>query len=339
MKGLSRASTLCVAHTCVWLAFGVSAVSLAAQPTSRPIRQSTTAITGGQSNDQRSTGASVRYPTMLDMTFPEFEAAVKKTDIVLLPIGAIEEHSSHLPLGTDAMNATAQMFQVQEYLRKAGFDTILGPPLNIGITNEGGDWTRDGTYAYPGSLTIRKDTFVALYVDVLRSLHDNGLRRAFLYIGHLGTRHVEAVVHVVEEANRTIEGMTVYSAVDSEMLDRIKLAPSTHILSVDKGRNFEMVARLLGRGTELPRTTHADGAETSWTLHFYPEAVRPGYQRFPQSPSSIFLEVLRSGDRSKNPGGSGGFPFDKASAAVGKQIVDYKTARIGDTILQVVKAK
>ena len=68
-------------------------------------------------------GAQIKYPTMLDMTFPEFEAAVKKTDIVLLPIGAIEEHSTHLPLGTDAMNAVAQLFEVQEYLRKGGFDT------------------------------------------------------------------------------------------------------------------------------------------------------------------------------------------------------------------------
>src|SRR5687767_93186 len=184
MRRLPPATILYIAHTCVCLAFGVSAVSLAAQPT----RQSTTATTGGQSNDQRSTSVSVRYPTMLDMTFPEFEAAVKKTDIVLMPIGAIEEHSSHLPLGTDAMNATAQTVQVQDYLREAGFDTIVRPPLNIGITNAGGDWTRDGTYAYPGSLTISKSTFVALYVDVLRSLRDNGLRRAFLYIGHLGTR-------------------------------------------------------------------------------------------------------------------------------------------------------
>lgn len=282
---------------------------------------------------------TVKYPTMLDMTFPEFEAAAKKTDIVLVPIGAIEEHSSHLPLGTDAMNATAQTFHAQEYLRKAGVDTIVGPPLNIGITNEAGDWTRDGTYAYPGSLTISKSTFVALYVDVLRSLHDNGLRRAFLYIGHLGTRHVEAVVQVVEEANRRIDGMTVYATIDSEMLERMKLAPSAHILSVEKGRNFEMVAQLLGRGTELPRTTHADGAETSWTLYFYPDIVQPGYERFPHSPSSRFLEVLSSGDRTKNPSGSGGFPFDKASANVGKQIVDYKTARIGEAILQALRAK
>jgi creatinine amidohydrolase len=293
----------------------------------------------GQTVEVASSARNVRYPTMLDMTFPEFEAAAKKTDIVLLPIGAIEEHSSHLPLGTDAMNATAQVFNVQQYLRTVGVDTIVGPPLNIGITNEAGDWTRDGTYAYPGSLTISKSTFVALYVDVLRSLRDNGLRRAFLYIGHLGTRHVEAVVQVVEEANRRIAGMSVYATVDSEMLERMKLVPSSHILSVEKGRNFEMLAQLLGRGTELPRTTHADGAETSWTLYFHPEVVRPGYQRFPQSPSSLFLEVLNSGDRSKNPSGSGGFPFDRASADVGKQIVDYKTARIGEAILQVLRLK
>jgi len=293
----------------------------------------------GQAIEGATSARNVRYPTMLDMTFPEFEAAAKKTDIVLLPIGAIEEHSSHLPLGTDAMNSTAQLFQVQAYLRTAGFETILGPPLNIGITNEADDWARDGTYGYPGSLTIRKSTFVALYVDVLRSLHDNGLGRAVLWPGHGGNRHVEAVVQVVEEANRTILGMAVYAAIWAEKLEPMKLAPSKHILSIEKSRNFELLARLLGRGTEMPSTTHADGAETSVTLYFYPEAVRPGYERFPESPSSIFREILRTGERSKNPSGAGGFPFDKASGAVGQQIVDERTARIGETILKALKNK
>ena len=150
MRRLLPASSLYVAHTCVCLAFGVSAVSIAAQPTSRPIRQSTTAITRGQSISQPSTGVSVRYPTMLDMTFPEFEAAVKRTDIVLLPVGSIEEHSVHLPLSTDAINSTALMFHVQQYLRKVGIETILGPPLNIGITYDAGDGTRIADPKYPG---------------------------------------------------------------------------------------------------------------------------------------------------------------------------------------------
>ena len=303
----------------------------------------TTSVMGNdvrsQSNDSPSSGTNVRYPTMLDMTFPEFEAAAKRTDIVLVPMGPIEQHSSHLPLGTDAMNATAQMFEVQEYLRKAGVDTILFPSLNIGITNEADDWTRDGTYGYPGSLTVGKSTFVALYVDVLRSLHDNGLRRAFLFPGHGGRRHVKAVVEVVEEANHRIPGMEVFATINSETLDVIKQAPGAHILSVTKGRNFELLAQLLGRGPELPSTSHADGVETSLMLYFYPDAVRPGYERFTVSPSSIFLEVLRTGDRSKNPSGTGGFPFDKASAEIGKQIVEYRTPQIGDAMLRVLRPK
>ena len=160
-----------------------------------------------------------------------------------------------------------------------------------------------------------------------------------LYSGHLGFRHVEAVLRVVEEANQRIEGMKVYAAIESERLATMKLKPGANILPVEKGRNFEMVAQLLGRGTELPQTTHADGADTSWTLYFYLDAVRPGYRRFPQSPSSRFMEVLRSGGRTKNPSGSGGFPFENASAAVGKQIVAFRTARIAEAIQQVLKSK
>src|SRR5262249_39605885 len=66
--------------------------------------------------------------------------------------------------------------------------------------HEAGDWTRDGTYMYPGSLTVSADAFVSLYVDLLRSLHDNGLRRVFLVSGHFGGRHLKTVARVAEEA-------------------------------------------------------------------------------------------------------------------------------------------
>ena len=266
MRRLPPASILFVVHTSVCLAFVVSAASSVAQPTPRPIQQSTTAITRGQSNGQLSTGAPARYPTMLDMTFPEFEAAVNGTDIVLLPVGSIEEHSAHLPLGTDAINSTAQMFHVQQYLRKAGIETILGPPLNIGITYGAGDGARAADPKYPGNLTVRVSTLAALYLDVLRSLRENGLRWAFLWPGHNAGGHNEALIQAVEEANRTIDGMHAYVMINSEGLQAMRLTPSAHVLSVEKGRNFELMAQLLGRGAEMPRTTHTDGVETSWTL-------------------------------------------------------------------------
>lgn len=273
------------------------------------------------------------YPTMMDMTFPEFKSAAAKTDVMLLPIGAIEEHGSNLPLGTDAMTATAQMFFVQNYLRRKGFETIVGPPLNIGITNETGDWTRDGTYMYPGSLNIGKETFVALYLDVLRSLRDNGMRRVFLYSGHLGGRHLEAVVQVVEQANKKFDGMQIYVMIESERLEQMKLKPSAHLLSLEKGQNFEMLTGFLGVGKEQAFSTHADGTETSLLLFIQPDAVRRGYQSLPQAPSSRFFESILSGDPTKNPSGSGGFPYEKSTAAIGKKIFDYRTSLIGEAVI------
>jgi len=279
------------------------------------------------------------YPTMLDMTFPEFAAKVAKTDIMLLPVGSIEEHGTHLPLATDTVESVAQLTDVARSLRRAGFETVIGPPLNIGITSESGDMKRDGTYMYPGSLTVRADTFVALYVDLMRSLHDNGINRIFLLSGHLGGPHIEAMARAVMQANRTIKGLQAYALIDSERLERVKVAPDRHILPIRKGLNVEMLTKLLGSGVEPAFTTHADGSEVSQMLHFRPDMVRPGFERLPQSPSSKFLEAVATGDRSKDPSGAGGFPTDKASAEIGKTIVDYRTARIGEAILGVLKTK
>jgi creatinine amidohydrolase len=279
------------------------------------------------------------YPTMLDMTFPEFAAKVAQTDIMLLPVGSIEEHGAHLPLSTDTVESVAQLSDVVRSLRRAGFETVVGPPLNIGITSESGDMKRDGTYMYPGSLTVRADTFVALYVDLMHSLHDNGVNRIFLLSGHLGGPHIEAMARAVLQANRTIKGLQAYALVDSERLERVKVASDPHILPIRKGLNIEMLMKLLGSGVEPAFTTHADGSEVSQMLHFRPDMVRPGFAALPQSPSSKFLEAVATGDRSKDPSGAGGFPTDKASAEIGKTIAGYRTARIAEAILAVLRTK
>ena len=89
--------------------------------------------------------------TMLEMTFPEFEDAVKRSDLLLLPIGAIEEHGPALPLATDAITATRQFLEVQRYLHERDVESIVGPALNIGLTHEGADFATAGTFIYPGS--------------------------------------------------------------------------------------------------------------------------------------------------------------------------------------------
>ena len=40
-----------------------------------------------------------------DLSMPEFEAAREESRLVILPVGSVEEHGPHLPLGTDACHA------------------------------------------------------------------------------------------------------------------------------------------------------------------------------------------------------------------------------------------
>ena len=114
-----------------------------------------------------------------------------------------------------------------------------------------------------------------------------------------------------------------------------------HFASFDRfdcGQNFPMLAQLLGPGKEPAASTHADGYEVSLMLHYHPDMVRPGYRQLPEAPSSRFFEAIATGDATKNPTGMGGFPFDKASAEVGKKIADYRTHQIGDTIKSLTKS-
>jgi creatinine amidohydrolase len=274
---------------------------------------------------------------MTEMTFPEFQAAVEKTNIALIPMSAIEEHGPHLPLSTDSIIVLGQLGDVQSFLRKNGVDTIIGPLLQIGVTTEAEDWSRDGTYAYPGSLTIGIDTFVALYLDLIRSMREKGLRRFFLYSGHYGPRHLKAMVRIAEEAREKINDAQVYALIHAETMQRLQIHPTDRILAVERGRNFELLDQLLGHGPERPTSTHADGAETSEVLYRNAEAVRAHFQRLPESPSSRFFEAYKVGRPELNPSGMGGYPTTRASAEVGRMIGESRARSIGVAILQAVR--
>ncbi|MDP7386715.1 MAG: creatininase family protein, partial [Nitrospinota bacterium] len=40
-----------------------------------------------------------------EITWPEVEAYLKRDDIILLPVGSVEQHAHHMPLGTDSYTA------------------------------------------------------------------------------------------------------------------------------------------------------------------------------------------------------------------------------------------
>ena len=65
------------------------------------------------------------------MTWPAFKALARDRAVAVLPLGAIEAHGPHLPLGTDIFIAEAMARAGAERLAEHGFEAVILPALPV----------------------------------------------------------------------------------------------------------------------------------------------------------------------------------------------------------------
>src|SRR5215510_9777207 len=92
--------------------------------------------------------------------------------VILLPLGAVEEHGPHLPLLVDWLGAEELARRIAPHLRRAGYRPVLAPSLPYGVSTLAADWS--------GTVSLTVDTLKRLIVDVVRSLARHGFRRFVL---------------------------------------------------------------------------------------------------------------------------------------------------------------
>jgi creatinine amidohydrolase len=112
-----------------------------------------------------------------DLCVPDIQEYLKEKDIILLPIGAIEQHGLHLPLVTDA----AQGIEVAR--RAAAKARVLYTPvLWFGYSPHHLGRVGEGT----GTITLRASTLHAILNDMIRSLIHSGFKR-FVIVNNQGS--------------------------------------------------------------------------------------------------------------------------------------------------------
>jgi creatinine amidohydrolase len=123
-----------------------------------------------------------RLATLLPFEEPSMTVTVRdtwkcisdsKVELAIVPIGSVEQHADHLPVGTDLFTAQAIATAVA-----ARLDCFLLPviPFSVSIEHLG----------RPGTIAIRGDTLVAYVRDILESLGQHGIKRVCLVSGHGG---------------------------------------------------------------------------------------------------------------------------------------------------------
>jgi len=108
------------------------------------------------------------------LTSREIEERINQgTDIAVFPIGSVEQHGQHCPVGTDGIISLAIARGVAEKL-----GALCLPPLWYGMSSH--------HMAFPGTLTIRPEVLGAVVEDVLESLIHHGIKNILILNGHGG---------------------------------------------------------------------------------------------------------------------------------------------------------
>ena len=110
------------------------------------------------------------------MTWPEIAAAAEADLPVVVTVGSTEQHGPHLPVSADWVVPQALL---RLAARQRSF--VVGPPLRLGYRSRP---SSGGGQQFPGTLSLRATTFMAVIEDLLDELVRTGFRRIVLYSWH-----------------------------------------------------------------------------------------------------------------------------------------------------------
>ena len=110
-----------------------------------------------------------------EMTWPEAEEALAAAELAIVPTGSFEQHGPHLTFETDSARAYefGRRLATRLYPR-----VVLAPPITFGVSFH--------HMPFPGTITLRPETFQAVIRDVLWSLKQHGIEQFLLLNGHGG---------------------------------------------------------------------------------------------------------------------------------------------------------
>ena len=170
-----------------------------------------------------------------------------KLKAAIVPTGSTEQHNEHMAMIMDT--AGALLISQQIALRMYP-EVVVSTPVSVGISPH---WMNR-----KGTLTLKKETFLAMVYDICESLKTHGIETILIVNGHGGNE--EALKESIPEFRSKL-GITIdaYSYWDG--------------ISKDLAKQFLETGNSPGYAPEF-ETSHASEFETSIALAAFPERIR-----------------------------------------------------------------
>jgi len=239
---------------------------------------------------------------LADLTWPEAgRLARDPRALVLLPLGAIEQHGPHLPLVVDLLGAEELARRLAPHLARAGWRPVLAPALPYGVSTLAVGWA--------GTVSLSPPTFRRVVTEVVGALVAHGFRRVVFTNYQADPDHLRAIDRVRRDLARR-RGLTVLVA------GFVPGAPAPNAMTNPR------VRRHLRSGTP-DAEWHSGELETAMVMAAAPRLVRRGVARRLTPILVDFRAALARGARNFRdlaPGGAGYFGSPAvARAATGRR--------------------
>lgn len=209
-----------------------------------------------------------------EISWDAYERRVRAGAMVLVPVGANEQHGHHMSLGTDTVEVLAACKEAARHV-----DALIAPAIPFGYISQ----TRSaGGNHWPGNIALEGDTLVAVVRDVLRALIQHGVEKIAVIDAHYENGWF--LIQACEQVSREIRGTSV-RIVRLMCWDAVSPATWAELQKVTGPLDLSLAhAGVLETATML----HAAPAQVAMELVADDKYIQfPPYDIFPQDPNSV----------------------------------------------------
>ena len=217
-----------------------------------------------------------------DMTSTEFAREIRRNPLVILPVGALEEHGPHLPLSADIVQPM-KLARAIAAKRRA----LILPPFWYGYCSS--------TRNFPGTVSIEVDTLRLVARDLVADIYRNGVRKLLVLSGHAGAGHMAALREGAMEVAKLHDDYRIVVLTD-----------------------YDFAYELLGTDGIPADDGHAGFVETSRVMAAAPRLVKGASKVKPDKPGFRRQEIVAHAEKRWKTGVQG--DPRKASAAIGRKV-------------------
>lgn len=201
---------------------------------------------------------------MAEMTWVDYQRRLQAGNLtVLLPVGAVEQHGHHLPMGTDHLIPTAICKGIAERI-----PAVVAVPIAYGYKSQP---RMGGGNHFCGTTSLDGGTLTAIVRDVIRELARHGVKQLAVMNGHC--ENLFFIIEGIDLALRELrhEGIHDLKIVRLDYWD-FTTESTLQTCFPDGFPGFAL--------------EHAAVLETSMGLHVFPQLVQ--LERLVDDPPAVF---------------------------------------------------